>query len=76
MSLFACPHCNVVENTATGFFWNAKRREEVRCSECYSGKWHGRFPKMQADDEWILDDHQHGSDVWPPFITKPIKESS
>lgn len=58
MSLFQCDGCGTRENTATsdgGYLAHILDRDGLRekglnpdgvyCSECYTGKWHGRFPK-------------------------------
>lgn len=58
MSLFQCDKCGVTENTATadfGYLAHLLNRESLvvrgldpegkYCSECYTGKWHERFPK-------------------------------
>lgn len=42
MSLFICSVCNSVDNTALGRYW---AEPEPKCSECYRGKWHNKFPK-------------------------------
>ena len=55
MSLFVCQACHAVENTALGRFWtrgvDELFRDDTRalCSECATGKWHGRFPKRTYD---------------------------
>lgn len=46
MSLFECPKCHCIENTAVGHYWGQK---EPCCSECHTGEWHGRFPKRAAE---------------------------
>jgi hypothetical protein len=58
MSLFVCDQCNAVANTATDGYWEQliafaqegtpRSERKFKCSECRTGKWHGRFPK----DEW------------------------
>ena len=53
MPLFKCSNCGALENTALGYYWptalpNNSRNPE--CSECHSGKWHGKFEKIQADE--------------------------
>ena len=48
MPLFVCEKCGCVENTALGNYWLAKER---LCGECYTGSWHGRFPKRKATAE-------------------------
>ena len=46
MPLFKCG-CGTIENTAcTPESWgNVGEGKPPRCSECATGKWHGRFPK-------------------------------
>lgn len=44
MPLFKCTKCDCVENTAVGQFWG-QPKDEVICSQCATGKWHGLFPK-------------------------------
>jgi hypothetical protein len=51
MSLFMCQKCGCVENTATGDYWGSDVKQ---CSECATGKWHGRFGKKSADG-WYTD---------------------
>jgi hypothetical protein len=48
MSLFKCSKCGCVENTALGEFWPKWRTKDWLCSECATGKWHGKFPKENA----------------------------
>lgn len=46
MSLFICAKCNCIDNTAmpgNTFYLDG---DSQLCTECYSGKWHGKFPKM------------------------------
>lgn len=46
MPLFKCRKCGTVENTAlTACSWGQK--DNPLCSECCSGKWHGKFEKKQ-----------------------------
>lgn len=52
MPLFRCPTCGCVENTAVGDYW--MRQADPRCSECSTGKWHGRFEKRLASG-WLID---------------------
>ncbi len=73
MPLFACsvPECMAVENTALSNFWSDQMQAHKQqlafhplCSECDPriGKWHGRFPKVRADNgEWEPDgpDREH-----------------
>ena len=68
MPLFKCQTCGCVENTALGDYWNAKHSEgrAPRCSECGKGKWHGRFPKEDADAAGYIE----GNDG---FIYKPAE---
>lgn len=47
VSLYQCEKCGGRENTATGHYWVAKRNKEPEiCSECHTGQWHNRFPKL------------------------------
>lgn len=69
MPLFKCPKCGVVENTAVSHYWSA-RPDDVCCSQCHTGAWHGHFPRIQATDEWDLEDPQIAPPGKPPFITK------
>lgn len=52
MPLFECTKCHCVENTALSGYWEDELsahetggKFEPVCSECGSGKWHGKFPK-------------------------------
>lgn len=51
MPLFKCSKCGCVENTALAGAWTQWHidKKPVLCSECKTGKWHGEFPKDQAD---------------------------
>jgi len=55
MSLFKCEGCGCVENTATSGYHLRREKTDGRalCSECDPniGKWHGIFPKKDADQE-------------------------
>lgn len=58
MPCFRCEECGCVENTALGHYWCAgleeykgTRKEKALCSECLTGKWHGRFPKEKATED-------------------------
>ncbi len=47
MSLYQCPSCGCKENTATGYYWEAKlNKAEPLCSACHSGEWHGKFERV------------------------------
>lgn len=50
MPLFECDQCHCVENTALGNYWmpHAYKDGPVQCSECETGKWHGKFDKKPA----------------------------
>jgi hypothetical protein len=51
MSLFMCEKCFSIENTAVSDYYEDKYHKPplpVLCSECKTGKWHGRFPKRSA----------------------------
>jgi hypothetical protein len=43
MSLYQCEECGCCENTALGAYWG---RTKKICSECDTGRWHGKFPKL------------------------------
>jgi hypothetical protein len=56
MSLFVCTRCNGVDNTALApRYWpdaaaRARgRQDELLCTLCKTGEWHGRFPQRQYD---------------------------
>ncbi len=56
MPLFKCSKCGAMENTALGHFWMPHHHgEPVLCSECHEGKWHGRFPKEDADAKGMIE---------------------
>jgi hypothetical protein len=49
MPLFKCAKCHAIENTALSNHavdW-CEGRDPI-CSECETGRWHGRFPKRHA----------------------------
>lgn len=52
MPLFMCRKCGCIDNTATaGGYWYARaynKPEDMVCSECGQGEWHGQFPKRSA----------------------------
>ena len=59
MPCFICEKCGCVDNTACGGnYWihtfnvntNQKTDEKIMCCECYTGKWHGMFPKKSWSD--------------------------
>lgn len=54
MPLFKCSKCGAVENTALGSFWT--NQNEPLCSECETGKWHGRFSKVYTTDDVFYQD--------------------
>ena len=43
MSLYQCEQCGAKENTAVGAYWG---REKKICSQCDTGVWHNRFPRI------------------------------
>lgn len=48
MPLFQCSECYVIENTALGDFWSRQAGLTPGlpiCSQCATGKWHGRFAR-------------------------------
>lgn len=54
MPLFICTKCNAIENTALGQYWPTVGKDSpALCSECLTGKWHGRFPKEIATPQTI-----------------------
>lgn len=72
MSLFKCDQCGCVENTASSRFWfrnfpNSGLNGRALCSECDPeiGKWHGRFPRQNADEAGYVP--QEGT----PYIARP-----
>jgi len=51
MPLFICDKCGCVDNTAmerNNFY--ISEDESQLCTECYSGKWHDKFPKMTKEE--------------------------
>lgn len=61
MPLFACASCDAIDNTAISEYWvqqleahDAGRKFEPKCSECRTGKWHGKFPKRFAKVEGYI----------------------
>jgi hypothetical protein len=56
LPLFRCTKCGCVENTATGNYWT--QQDAPTCSECDTGKWHGRFLKRSADG-MLIDQNGH-----------------
>lgn len=51
MPLFKCDRCNCIDNTALGgSYWFRERTGGAFCSECYTGKWHGRFEKKTPEE--------------------------
>lgn len=56
MPLYMCRSCGAIENTALGEYWRQQMdahendgQFEPKCSECFTGKWHEKFPKKIAD---------------------------
>lgn len=58
MPLFKCSQCGCVENTALGKYWSRVCLDKLPplCSECATGKWHGKFPKRQVDPDLYIED--------------------
>lgn len=58
MPCFICEKCGAVDNTACGGnYWlhqvhvsQGATDEQILCCECYTGKWHDRFPKRLWSD--------------------------
>lgn len=52
MPLYNCSRCGAIENTALGAYWyNRSKGEPVLCSECDTGTWHGKFPKVIPESQ-------------------------
>lgn len=57
MPLFVCDKCHGIDNTALhGNYWTRLVDDDkkkfsgmILCSECHTGTWHGRFPKVKFD---------------------------
>lgn len=51
MPLFVCDKCHAIDNSACGGnYWDRLLEKDeskfvVQCAECYTGTWHGHFPK-------------------------------
>ncbi len=71
MSLFQCSKCGVQENTALsggGYLARLLEPETLTtmgldsegryCSECFTGEWHGRFPKEYFPTGTMKTDHE------------------
>lgn len=64
MPLFVCDQCRAVESTATSTFSRQLQqraegqRDQLLCSECESGTWHGIFPKQIATRAFLCA-HRH-----------------
>jgi len=52
MSIFRCSKCGCAENTAVSHYHTREKNSPPLCSECDPsiGKWHGRFPKISAEE--------------------------
>ncbi|MBN1074710.1 hypothetical protein DVV91_10185 [Clostridium botulinum] len=51
MSTFICEKCGCIDNTACyGNYWVRNSKEDILCSECYSGQWHTHFSKRHWSD--------------------------
>jgi hypothetical protein len=69
MPLFICHRCKCVDNTAASDFWLRAREgtPERLCTECTTGKWHGRFPKDPTPARRSSGLRAPGlQDDWPP----------
>lgn len=56
MPLFKCSNCGALENTALGDYWiPSMEKQPVKCSECATGTWHGRFPKRTPEDAGYIE---------------------
>lgn len=68
MGCYICEECGCIDNTAIGgYYKNYINKEELKCSECNFGKWHGEFDKKHwseyyTKEEWIeLEKRNDGS---------------
>lgn len=75
MPLFVCMNCNAVENTALANYWADEMEAHEagtpfvpKCSECWTGQWHGRFAKRDFAD---TDYTRNGKFLTQPTWTKP-----
>lgn len=59
MSLYQCTKCGARENTACGHYWAAEEGKAL-CSECHTGTWHGKFPKIILPIGMFITD-RHGN---------------
>lgn len=52
MPIFKCTVCGCLDNAAVaeGGFWG-QERENVKCCECQTGKWHDIFPKETPEQK-------------------------
>lgn len=72
MPLFQCSSCGCLENTGLSEFWVQRDFEKVnpKCSECYTGKWHGQFEKKPATG-YKIDQRGFlwtGQEILPPHV--------
>ena len=54
MPLYVCDSCNAIENTTQGNFYEIfinVIKPPYKCSECFTGEWHGKFEKIIASEE-------------------------
>jgi hypothetical protein len=76
--LFACTKCDAIDNTAISGYWDQHydsydvangKIESVDfkplCSECFTGKWHGEFPKKFASVEGYVPDPKMKGFIMP-----------
>lgn len=71
MPLFMCRKCGSIDNSAlAGGYWYARaynKPEQMVCTECGTGLWHGQFPKKSAGGMLIdQDGHLYGTDEHLP----------
>ena len=62
MPLYRCTKCDVVDNTATGGYWEQQlaavksdKPFKPLCSQCHTGKWHGSFERKGITGDWWQD---------------------
>lgn len=76
MPLYQCEQCGAREDSAYGNYFEALlERKPPLCSECITGVWHGRFPKLvlpifefRTNDEGNLEHIKTGSTDIDAFV--------
>lgn len=75
MPLFECSKCGAIDNTAISGYWEQQmnyfeaQRDlkdfKPECSECFTGTWHGEFPKKLAKEEGYIADSRIPGFIMP-----------